>query len=150
MSRCFGDGDPLYERYHDEEWGRPVTDERGLFERMSLEAFQSGLSWLTILRKRDAFRAAFDGFDIERVARYGEADAEDDGEIRDQDRVVDEVRVKPDLSQRGPPIGGPLPDYATSAAARPAASRSAAALSVRSHVKSWSSRPKWPYAAVFW
>ena len=53
--RCFGDGDPLYERYHDEEWGRPVTDERGLFERMSLEAFQSGLSWLTILRKREAF-----------------------------------------------------------------------------------------------
>ena len=53
MSRCFGDGDPLYERYHDEEWGGPVADERGLFERMSLEAFQSGLSWMTILRKRE-------------------------------------------------------------------------------------------------
>ena len=74
MTRCFGDGDPLYERYHDEEWGRPVTDERGLFERMSLEAFQSGLSWLTILRKREAFRAAVAGFAIERVAAFGDDD----------------------------------------------------------------------------
>src|SRR3954469_7003628 len=73
--RCFGDGDPLYERYHDEEWGRPVTDERGLFERMSLEAFQSGLSWLTILRKREAFRAAFAGFEPDAVARFGDDDA---------------------------------------------------------------------------
>ena len=61
MSRCFGDGDELYAAYHDDEWGRPVRDERGLFERLELEAFQSGLSWLTILRKRDAFRAAFAG-----------------------------------------------------------------------------------------
>jgi DNA-3-methyladenine glycosylase I len=74
MARCFGDGDPLYERYHDEEWGRPVTDERGLFERMSLEAFQSGLSWLTILRKRERFRAAFARFDPDAVARFGDAD----------------------------------------------------------------------------
>jgi DNA-3-methyladenine glycosylase I len=72
--RCFGDGDPLYERYHDEEWGRPVLDERGLFERMSLEAFQSGLSWRTILTKRPAFRAAFAGFDPDAVARFGDAD----------------------------------------------------------------------------
>jgi DNA-3-methyladenine glycosylase I len=72
--RCFGDGDPLYERYHDEEWGRPVRDERGLFERMSLEAFQSGLSWLTILRKREAFRAAFAGFEPDRVARFDDGD----------------------------------------------------------------------------
>ena len=74
MTRCFGDGDPLYERYHDEEWGRPVTDERGLFERMSLEAFQSGLSWLTILRKRDSFRAAFADFEPDAVARFGDDD----------------------------------------------------------------------------
>ena len=60
--RCFGDGDPLYERYHDEEWGVPVRDERGLYERVSLEAFQSGLSWITILRKREGFRTAFAGF----------------------------------------------------------------------------------------
>jgi DNA-3-methyladenine glycosylase I len=72
--RCFGDGDPLMERYHDEEWGRPVLDERGLFERMSLEAFQSGLSWRTILNKREAFRAAFAGFDPELVAGFGDAD----------------------------------------------------------------------------
>ena len=76
MPRCFGDGDPLYERYHDEEWGFPVLDERGLFERMSLEAFQSGLSWRTILAKRDAFRAAFAGFDPAAVARFGPADVE--------------------------------------------------------------------------
>ncbi len=72
--RCFGDGDPLMEAYHDEEWGMPVLDERGLFERMSLEAFQSGLSWRTILNKRDAFRAAFAGFDPELVARFGDSD----------------------------------------------------------------------------
>lgn len=59
-----------YERYHDEEWGRPVEGERELFERISLEAFQSGLSWITILRKREAFRQAFDGFDPAKVAAY--------------------------------------------------------------------------------
>jgi DNA-3-methyladenine glycosylase I len=72
--RCFGGGDPLYEAYHDTEWGVPVTDERALFERISLEAFQSGLSWITILRKRPGFRAAFDGFDPAAVAAYGAAD----------------------------------------------------------------------------
>jgi DNA-3-methyladenine glycosylase I len=71
---CFGEGDPLYERYHDEEWGRPVRDERGLYEKLCLEAFQSGLAWITILRKREAFRAAFADFDPERVARFGERD----------------------------------------------------------------------------
>jgi DNA-3-methyladenine glycosylase I len=60
--------------YHDGEWGRPVLNDRGLFEKLCLEAFQSGLSWLTILRKRDAFRAAFDGFEIEAVSRYGARD----------------------------------------------------------------------------
>ena len=72
--RCFGEGDPEYERYHDDEWGRPVTDEQGLFERLSLEAFQSGLSWRTILRKREAFRAAFAGFDPDAVARFRDDD----------------------------------------------------------------------------
>ncbi len=60
-----------YLAYHDDEWGRPVRDDTGLFERLSLEAFQSGLSWLTILRKRENFRAAFSGFDIAAVASYG-------------------------------------------------------------------------------
>lgn len=63
-----------YLAYHDEEWGRPVRDDTGLFERLCLEAFQSGLSWLTILRKRENFRAAFRGFDIETVAGFGPGD----------------------------------------------------------------------------
>ncbi len=74
--RCFGDGNALYERYHDEEWGVPVRDERGLFERISLEAFQSGLAWITILRKREGFRRAFAGFDPEAVADFGPEDVE--------------------------------------------------------------------------
>jgi DNA-3-methyladenine glycosylase I len=73
--RCWWGASTLdYERYHDEEWGRPVRDERGLYERMVLEGFQSGLSWLTILRKRDNFRAAFANFDIEAVAKFGDRD----------------------------------------------------------------------------
>jgi DNA-3-methyladenine glycosylase I len=73
--RCWwGGSSPDYERYHDEEWGRPVTDDRGLYERMVLEGFQSGLSWLTILRKRENFRAAFAGFDIDTVAGFGDRD----------------------------------------------------------------------------
>jgi DNA-3-methyladenine glycosylase I len=70
LFRCFGSGDPLYERYHDSEWGRPVTDERTLLERICLEGFQSGLSWLTILRKRDNFRNAFADFEPEQLAKY--------------------------------------------------------------------------------
>lgn len=75
-SRCFGEGDPLYERYHDEEWGRPVLDDRGLYERLCLEAFQAGLAWRTVLYKREAFRAAFAGFEPERVAEYRRRDIE--------------------------------------------------------------------------
>jgi DNA-3-methyladenine glycosylase I len=66
---------PDYVTYHDEEWGRPTRDDRALFEKLCLEAFQSGLSWLTILRKREAFRAAFAGFEIERVAAFGDDDS---------------------------------------------------------------------------
>lgn len=70
--RCFwGLSAPDYLRYHDREWGFPVTDDRRLFEKLCLEGFQSGLSWLTILRKREAFRRAFAGFDFRRVARFG-------------------------------------------------------------------------------
>jgi DNA-3-methyladenine glycosylase I len=73
--RCFwGDSAPEYRAYHDTEWGFPVDDDRRLFEKLSLEGFQSGLSWLTILRKREAFRRAFANFDIERLARFGERD----------------------------------------------------------------------------
>ena len=75
VARCFwGDGDDLYRAYHDSEWGRPVTDDRRLFEKICLEGFQSGLSWLTILRKRPNFRAGFAEFDIDRVAEFGDAE----------------------------------------------------------------------------
>jgi DNA-3-methyladenine glycosylase I len=73
--RCWwGASTPEYVAYHDEGWGRPVHHSRALYEKLSLEAFQSGLSWLTILRKRENFRAAFAGFEIERVAAFGEQD----------------------------------------------------------------------------
>jgi DNA-3-methyladenine glycosylase I len=72
--RCWTTSDPVYLAYHDEEWGRPVVDERALLERLCLEGFQSGLSWLTILRKRENFRAAFAGFDPAVVARFGKRD----------------------------------------------------------------------------
>jgi DNA-3-methyladenine glycosylase I len=75
-ARCFGDGDPLYERYHDTEWGEPVHGEAALLERIALEGFQSGLSWLTILKKRDAFREVFHGFEPERVAAMTPDDVE--------------------------------------------------------------------------
>jgi DNA-3-methyladenine glycosylase I len=84
-------GAPEYLTYHDDEWGRPVLSDDGLFERLTLEAFQSGLSWLTILRKRPAFRAAFAGFDVEAVAAFGDADRDrllaDAGIVRNRLKV---------------------------------------------------------------
>ena len=89
--RCWPATDPLYVAYHDEEWGRPVTDERGLYERFCLEGFQSGLSWLTILRKRENFRRAFADFDPDRVALFGEPDIErllgDAGIVRHRGKI---------------------------------------------------------------
>jgi DNA-3-methyladenine glycosylase I len=90
--RCFwGASAPEYISYHDEEWGRPVTDDRGLYERLVLEGFQSGLSWLTILRKREHFRAAFAAFDIEVVASFGERDVQrllnDPGIVRHRGKI---------------------------------------------------------------
>ena len=82
---------PEYIAYHDDEWGRPVRTVVGLYERLTLEAFQSGLSWLTVLRKRENFRRAFDGFDPGRVAAYGPADVErllnDPGIIRNRSKI---------------------------------------------------------------
>jgi DNA-3-methyladenine glycosylase I len=111
MSRCFGDGDPLYERYHDEEWGRPVRDERGLFERLSLEAFQSGLSWLVILRKREAFRPAFAGFDPDLVAGFGPDDVDrlldDAGIVRNRAKItatISNAQATVALRDGGPPL----------------------------------------------
>jgi len=74
MTRCWGDGDPLLRDYHDREWGRPVRTEQGLYEKLCLEAFQAGLSWRTVLARRGALRAAFDGFDPDTVTAYGDAD----------------------------------------------------------------------------
>jgi DNA-3-methyladenine glycosylase I len=90
--RCWwGASSPEYIRYHDKEGGRPVADDRGIYERLTLEAFQSGLSWLTILRKRDAFRAAFSDFDIELVARFGARDVKrlmaDAGIVRNRAKI---------------------------------------------------------------
>lgn len=86
-----GTGSALYRDYHDYEWGRPVHDGVALFERISLEAFQSGLSWLVILRKRENFRRAFSGFDIETVARYADADVArllaDPGIVRNRGKI---------------------------------------------------------------
>lgn len=85
-------GSPDYLDYHDGEWGRPVRDDNGLYERLCLEAFQSGLSWLTILRKRDNFRAAFGGFDIETVAGFGPDDEKrlltDPGIVRNRAKIA--------------------------------------------------------------
>lgn len=108
-ARCpWGDAPEVYRRYHDEEWGRPVAGEAALFERLSLEAFQSGLSWLTVLRKRPAFRAAFAGFDPDAVAAFGPADRErllaDAGIVRNRakvDAVVANARAVVALREHG-------------------------------------------------
>src|SRR6187431_909305 len=92
LDRCFWHGNlEDYRRYHDEEWGRPVTDDIRLFEKICLEGFQSGLSWLTILRKRENFRAAFAGFAFDTVSRYTSKDVtrlvKDEGIIRHRGKI---------------------------------------------------------------
>ncbi len=96
LDRCFWYGGlEDYRRYHDEEWGKPVTDDVRLFEKICLEGFQSGLSWLTILRKRENFRAAFAGFDFHAVARFGDDDIArclaDAGIIRHRGKIVSTI-----------------------------------------------------------
>jgi DNA-3-methyladenine glycosylase I len=100
--------DALYVAYHDEEWGTPERDPRALWEKLVLDGFQAGLAWITILRKREAFRAAFDGFDPERVARYGQADRArlmgDPGIVRSGakiDAAIRGARVWLDMRERG-------------------------------------------------
>jgi DNA-3-methyladenine glycosylase I len=92
VARCAWAGtDPLYVRYHDQEWGFPVADDARLFEKICLEGFQAGLSWLTILRKRESFRAAFRGFDLGAVARFGARDVarllKDAGIVRHRGKI---------------------------------------------------------------
>jgi DNA-3-methyladenine glycosylase I len=111
LPRCWGASDPLYVAYHDEEWGRPVTDERGLYERLCLEGFQSGLSWLTILRKRESFRRAFAEFDPDAVARFGEDDVTrllgDAGIVRHRGKIeaaIENARGVIALREAGTPL----------------------------------------------
>ena len=98
VARCWWCGDdPLYVRYHDHEWGRPTQDEQAVFELLALESFQAGLAWITILRKREAFRAAFADFDIETVAAFGEPDIErlleDVGIVRHRGKIEAAIRL---------------------------------------------------------
>jgi DNA-3-methyladenine glycosylase I len=108
-SRCpwAGMDDALYAHYHDEEWGVPKTDDRALFEKLVLEGFQSGLSWITILRKRENFRKAFHGFDAARIARYGAKDKArlmaDPGIVRNRLKIeatIDNARALLRLQER--------------------------------------------------
>ena len=106
VARCWwSSDDPLYRSYHDDEWGRPVDDDRRLFEKLILEGFQAGLSWLTILRKRENFRAAFAGFEMDAVAAFGSDDVNrllaDAGIIRHRGKIestINNARRYADLS----------------------------------------------------
>ncbi|RAV11932.1 DNA-3-methyladenine glycosylase I [Mycolicibacterium sp. GF69] len=117
----------LYRDYHDDEWGRPLRDSAALFERISLEAFQSGLSWLVILRKRENFRRAFHGFDIERVARYTERDITrlmaDAGIVRNRAKIeatIANARAAADMSDSGVDLGELLWSFSPPPRPRPA------------------------------
>lgn len=117
-------GDTLYRDYHDTEWGRPLRDSGALFERISLEAFQSGLSWLTILRKRENFRAAFDGFDANAVAKYTDDDVErlmaDAGIVRNRAKIVATIANAKAVTELDVDLGELLWSFAPPARPRPA------------------------------
>jgi len=125
--RCFwGDGDPLYRRYHDREWGMPVRDARRLFEKVCLEGFQAGLSWLTILRKREAFRHAFRGFDFHEVARFGPGDVtrllRDPGIVRHRGKIesaINNARRAVELERECGSLSAYFARYRPGPAARP-------------------------------
>jgi len=111
-------GDPLYEAYHDQEWGVPEYDSRALWEKLVLDGFQAGLSWITILRKRQAFRAAFADFDPQQVARFGEADRArlmaDAGIVRSNgkiDAAIAGARIYLDMRERGEDFSAFLWDF---------------------------------------
>lgn len=117
-------GDTLYRDYHDTEWGRPLRDSGALFERISLEAFQSGLSWLTILRKRENFRAAFGGFDANVVAKYTDDDVErlmaDAGIVRNRAKIVATIANARAVTELEVDLGELLWSFAPPARPRPA------------------------------
>lgn len=128
LTRCWWPGtDPLYLAYHDTEWGRPVADDRRLFEKLCLEGFQSGLSWLTILRKRENFRKAFAAFDIEELARFGDREVEhlltDAGIVRHRGKiasVLNNARRARALQDEAGSIAAFVWRYEPEPAARPA------------------------------
>jgi DNA-3-methyladenine glycosylase I len=147
--------DPLYIRYHDTEWGFPSRDDRYLFEKICLEGFQSGLSWLTILRKRENFRAAFRGFQIERVARFTRRDVErllgDAGIVRHRGKIesaINNARRALELLEAGPslasfvwgfaPEGGPRASRPRSMAEVPPVTPESKALSKALRQRGWS------------
>jgi DNA-3-methyladenine glycosylase I len=122
--RCWPTSDPLYIAYHDEEWGRPVRDEHRLLERLCLEGFQSGLSWLTILRKRERFRTVFEGFHAERLERFGPRDVErllqDAGIVRNRAKIeatIANARATVALHDAGETLGELLWSFAPAAPA---------------------------------
>jgi DNA-3-methyladenine glycosylase I len=126
--RCFWvrNAAPDYLAYHDDEWGFPVADDHRLFEKISLEGFQSGLSWLTILRKRENFRKAFHGFDFERVARFGNAEVEallqDAGIVRHRGKIeatVNNARRACEVADAFGSLGAYLWRFEGSAGTRP-------------------------------
>ncbi|MDF2994841.1 MAG: DNA-3-methyladenine glycosylase [Xanthobacteraceae bacterium] len=146
VTRCAWCGtDPLYVAYHDEEWGVPEYDDRALFEKLILDGFQAGLAWITILRKRDNFRRAFDGFEPEVIARYGpdkvEALMQDPGIVRNRSKVVSTIRSAQaflDIMEKGPGFskllweingGAPVDNRLSEADAPPVTSPSAVAMS---------------------
>ena len=125
--RCWWPGDdPLYVAYHDDEWGRPVDDDRRLFEKLCLEGFQSGLSWLTILRKRPNFREAFAGFDPRAIADFGDDDVErllaDAGIVRNRAKIlatINNARRYPELVAETGSLAAYLWSFEPDAASRP-------------------------------
>ena len=90
--RCWGDGDTLMEKYHDDEWGVPVADDNKLFERFVLEMFQAGLSWRTILHKREAFRMVFKNFSIKKIAKFNDDDIK--RMLNDKSIIRNELKIK--------------------------------------------------------
>jgi DNA-3-methyladenine glycosylase I len=119
LTRCPWPGtDPLYVTYHDEEWGVPERDDRALYEKLVLDGFQAGLSWITILRKREAFRQAFDGFDPERIARYPKKKVEalmrDQGIVRNRMKIEGAIlsaRAWLEMMEQGPGFSAYLWDF---------------------------------------
>jgi len=119
LKRCPWPGsDPLYVAYHDEEWGVPERDDRALYEKLVLDGFQAGLSWITILRKREAFRRAFDGFEPEKIARYPQkkvaALMQDAGIVRNRMKIegsISSARAWLDMMEAGPGFSAFLWDF---------------------------------------